>query len=153
MKIYSNIIAVLIVSCISISPALAVIYLQSNYGQPIQFVEAPAKLAHDFVATTLGNGGSIKIGNPKNMPLGGFGEQYLATHYLSISTIGGKYSDISYVYDQIYREQYAHPTADPIIMVQPGYNMFGGWKVDIEWVEPTYVKKLSGKAGQVEIKL
>jgi hypothetical protein len=38
-------------------------------------------------------------------------------------------------------------------MVQPGYNMFGGWKVDIEWVEPTYVKKLSGKAGQVEIKL
>jgi hypothetical protein len=155
-KIYINLLGAIAFSCISTSSIFTLptkIFLQNNYGQPIEYIEEiryEAGTEGDKSAPKiLGNGGSVQVADPKKV-----GPHVFAWRdYLYIRTLNGKYWDISYAYDQIVKEQRDHPHEDPFIMIQPGINMYGGWKVHIDWHEDLHLRKLQKKAGQVEVTL
>jgi hypothetical protein len=128
-KISLNILGIITFNCISISPIWAKIYLQNNYGQGIAYKERlqTGSDVYEKTPKILGNGGSVEIADPKEVQ---------GRHSLYISPSNNiNWWDISHVYDQIHKEYKSHVGYDPIIMIQPGSNIFGRWNIDIEWVE------------------
>jgi len=125
-KIVVTIVAIFALT--GLSSLQARIFLQNNYLKPIQYVQQPADKAHIFQAKTLGNGGRAEVGGAASV------SDYFtpSKQFLSISTVGGKYYDISYLFDQINKEQRNHGGADAIIMINPSYGIYG-WNIAIEW--------------------
>lgn len=119
---------VAILALTGLSSLQARVFLQNNYLKPIQYVLQPADKAHMFEAKILGNGGRAAVGGPASV------SDYFtpSKQFLSISTVGGRYSDISYIFDQINREQNTHGSADAIIMINPSYGIYG-WNIALEW--------------------
>ena len=127
-RIHSILLTVLAISGLTSSHALATVYLQNNYGKPIQFVQEPATIAHAFQETTLGNGASANL-----KPLINVRDYFNPVkQHLSIRTVGGRYTDISYVLNRIANEQSNHPGKDAVIMIDPSYGIYG-WNIRIEW--------------------
>src|SRR5438128_10090321 len=93
------------ISCLSSSQAWATTWLQNNYGAQIQYAQQPISIAYMTEAKTLGNGARTELrvqgqnaGNFFNPP----------QQYLSIRSVGGSYSDLSYLLAQIENEQQNH---------------------------------------------
>ncbi len=128
-KLYINLLGTIVLSWISTSSVLARVFIQNNYGQKIQYVEAPAQNAHHLKPTILGNGASMEIARQASA----YNIINPSQHFLSISTIGGSYYDISNTYNQIKQEQIYHPDADAIIMIYPRFGGYG-WYTQIEWI-------------------
>ena len=123
--------AILALSGLTTSQALARIFLQNNYLKPVQYVQQPADRAHLFAAKILGNGARAAVGGVTSV------REFFtpSKQFLSISTVGGRYYDISYLFDTIDQEQKKHGNADAIIMINPSYGIYG-WNITIEWETP-----------------
>ena len=141
MKKMYNLLTAIALTCISTSPILAKIFIQNNYDAKnnirIQCVELPASKANSFVAlpplAVLGYGSSVEVSR-----WGRYERPWAHQHYLSISTVGDKYSDISYIYDKIRQEVPHHQNEDAIIMIQPSWGVYG-WNLTVEWVKPSSI--------------
>lgn len=127
-KMYLRILTVLTISSLASSQALATIYIQNNYGKQIQFVQEPAAIAHAFQEKTLGNGARVALNAPANVR--DFINPTIPTH-LSIRTVGGRYSDLSYLFRQI-KSNPMFQQANAVIMINPSYGIYG-WNIVIEW--------------------
>ncbi len=128
-KLYINLLGAITLSCMNTSSVLAKIFIQNNYGPQIQYVEAPAQSAHRLKPTILGNGASMEVARQSSA----YEMINPSQRFLSISTIGGSYYDISNVYNQIKQEQAYHAGADAVIMIYPRFGGYG-WYTQIEWI-------------------
>lgn len=129
-KIYSVILTILAISLSS--PALAAIFLQNNYGAPIQYVQEPASRAHLYDAKTIGNGARAEL-RPQGVSARNFFDQ--PQQFLSIRSIGGSYSDLSHLVAQVESQEKNHRNEHALIVIYPRQGLYGiyNWNAVIEW--------------------
>ena len=128
-KMYFAVLTALAIIGLTSSQAWAAVYSQNNYLQPIQYVQQPTEIAHMVQPETLGNGSRVEL---RRQGLNVATSFNAPQQNLSIRTVGGRYSDISYLFNQINNEQASHGDAKAIIMINPSYGIYG-WNIAIAW--------------------
>lgn len=121
----------------------AATYLQNNYGPTIEYVEITPEMA----ALQPANYPPIKLGNGARSTAVG-----LNSPYLSIRSVGGKYADISYKFNEIRVLQTNHRGEDALLVVYPRQGLSGiySWNIKIEWETPTPISSFSKKTGEIK---
>lgn len=137
-KVCINLLTIIAISCLTSSQALARVYLQNNYGAPIRYSNESDASVRPYKYETLGNGAKVEIKAVQNVrdifqpkPL-----------LLFISSVGGSYTDISYLFRDIQIQQTNHRGEDAVIVVYPRQGLSGiyNWNVQIEWENPASAK-------------
>jgi hypothetical protein len=140
-KIYLNLFVMLALSNLA-TTMQAAIYLQNNYGPTIEYVQTTPELA----ALQPANNPPVKLGNGARAEVGG------SSSYLSIRTVGGRYSNISSVFKDIHIQQTNHGGDNALIVVYPRQGLSGvySWNIQIEWETPTTIPGFSKKTGALK---
>lgn len=121
----------------------AAIYLQNNYGPTIEYVETTP----EFAALQPSSNPPIKLGNGARSEAVG-----LNSPYLSIRSVGGSYSDISYLFNEIRVQRVNHRGEDALIVVYPRQGLSGiyYWNIQIEWETPMPMPGFSKKTNAIK---
>jgi hypothetical protein len=126
-----------LLTCFTLNHLNAATYLRNNYGAAIQYVKTTPEMVAKvqpgtYPATTIGNGMQVE------MPL---------TPYLSISSVGGSYYDISYIFKDILVHKVNHLGEDAVIVIYPRQGLSGiyNWNITLEWETPESMPTFSKK--------
>ena len=135
-KIYFSLLTAFALSNIT-STINAAIYLQNNYGAAIEYVQTTPEMARlqpeGYPAIKLGYGARAEVGR--------------TSPYLSIASVGGSYSNISSIFNEIRVHQVNHRGDDALIVIYPRQGLSGiyNWNIKLEWETPGAMPGFSRK--------
>ena len=123
-KMYLNLLTVFAISGLASSQALAVAYLQNNYGADVEYIEInPALAAHPHYARYV-----KKLEKGKTATL----TDFFNKGELSLRKVGGSFQDVSGIINQINNEQNQHPGESAVITINYSFNPLY-WSLSPSW--------------------